>query len=148
MSIFYPATGFHFAVFFELFPQTTNDLQFQEVSGLSQELSTEDLTEGGQNRFSHSLPVRTSYGNLVLKRGLFLGSGLVFWARKAIEEFDIEPVNVTVTLLNESHFPIASWYVVNAYPVKWSYSNFNAQESSIVIETMEFKYQYFKSLAV
>ncbi len=148
MGIFQPATGFHFAVVFEIFPQTDKDLRFQEVSGIAQELGTEELAEGGENRFSHALPTKTSYQNLVLKRGLFIGSGIIAWARKAIENMDIQPTNATVTLLNEMHLPIAAWYVVNAYPVKWSFSNFNAQENSIVVETIEFKYQYFNSLLV
>ncbi len=148
MGVFRPAVGFHFAVIFQLLPQTDKDIRFQEVSGLSQELTTEDLVEGGENRFTHSLPVRTSYPNLVLKRGMFIGSGLLAWAKKAIENLEIEPVDATITLLNEEHLPIAAWHVVKAYPVKWSYSNFNAQENSIVIETMELKYQYYNSLVI
>ena len=146
MGLLYPAVGFHFTVVFELFPQTDKDVRFQEVSGLSQQLSTEDLVEGGENRFTHSFPTRTSYSNLVLKRGLFIGSGLIDWAKKAIEDFDIKPVNCTIMLLNELHVPVASWRISNAYPIKWEISNFNANENSIVVETLELKYQYYKSV--
>ena len=148
MSLFYPVSGFHFAVVFELFPQTDSDLRFREVSGLSQELSTEDLVEGGENRFSHTLPVRTSYGTISLKRGFFVGSGLIKWVKEAIENFDFKPTNLTITLLNQLHAPVAAWYVVNAYPVKWEISSFNAEENSVVTETIDIKYQYYKSMQI
>lgn len=148
MPVLYPATGFHFAVVFQLFPQTDSDLRFREVSGLSQEVSTEDLIEGGENRFTHALPVRTSYGVITLKRGFFVGSGLIKWVKDAVENFEFKPTNVTITLLNEMHAPIAAWYVVNAFPVKWNVSNFNAEESALVVETIDIKYQYFKSLVI
>lgn len=133
---------------FELFPQTDKDMRFQEVQGLTQEVHTEELVEGGENRFTHQLPLRTKYQNLVLKRGMFIGSGLLTWAQKAIENHEFKPVNLTINLLNELHAPIAAWYVSKAYPVKWSYSSFNAQESSIVIESIELKYQYYRVLAI
>ena len=142
-----PVIGFHFSVEIEISPQDDLDLRFQEVSGLSQELATEDLTEGGENRFSHALPTRSTYQNLVLKRGFVKSTALIEWAKRSIENIDIVPANVLIKLLNENtHEPVASWYVINAYPVKWSFSNFNAQDDSIVVETMEFKYQYYTSL--
>jgi len=148
MSLFYPPTGFHFSVVFELPGQTDRDQRFQDVSGLSEEISTENITEGGENRFSYQLPERVSHPNLVLKRGMLIGSGLLRWIRNAMENFVFEPVNLTVTLLNELHLPVAAWYIVNAYPVKWNVSDFNAEENRLVIETIELKYQYFKLLAI
>jgi phage tail-like protein len=49
-----------------------------------------------------------------------------------------------VTLLNEKNTPLQTYNIVNAWPKKWSVSDFNAQESKIVVETMELSYQYFK----
>lgn len=148
MSVFYPPAGFHFSVVFELPGQTDSDQRFQDVSGLSEEISVENIVEGGENRFSYQLPERVSHPNLVLKRGMLIGSGLLKWIKNAMENFKFEPINLTVTLLNEVHSPLAAWYIVNAYPVKWNISNFNAEENSLVIETIELKYQYFKSLVI
>ena len=148
MDLFYPSVGFHFSVIFELFPLLPNDFRFQSVSGLSANVETEKLKEGGENRFSHQLPSRTSYDKLVLKRGMFIGSFIIQWCREAIEDINFAPTNIIITLLNEMHLPVAAWYVVNAFPVKWSISDFNAQESSVVIETLEFEYNYFKTIRV
>ncbi len=142
----YPAVGFHFLVTFELIGQTPVDTQFQEVSGLDVQFTMESFNEGGQNRFVHQLPVRTQYTQLTLKRGYFIESVLTRWFREAIEDFNIQPVNLLITLLNESHLPVQSWYVVNAFPKKWQLSNFNAMENNIVFETLVLQYSYFNHI--
>lgn len=143
-----PPSGFHFAVVFELFPITHNDFRFQEVSGLSVTLETEEFKEGGQNRFTHKLPTRSKYAQLELKRGLFVGSGIVKWCIDAIENFEFKPVNIHIALLNDLHIPLQAWYVTNAYPVEWSVSGFNAQSSELVIESIKLNYDYYNVVSV
>ncbi|MEO7766310.1 MAG: phage tail protein [Ferruginibacter sp.] len=149
MDLFaYPPVGFHFLVTFQLFPQTQNDFRFQEVSGLDVEMEMETFIEGGQNRFTWELPKRTRYSDLVLKRGMFMGSGIVLWCQNAFENFVFEPANIMIALLNDQHVPVQAWYVVNAIPKKWSISNFNAEENSIVIESITLSYQFFNVISV
>jgi phage tail-like protein len=143
-----PPVGFHFSVVFQLFPNTPNDFRFKEVSGLDMEMQMESIPEGGQNRFNWQLPTKAKYSDLVLKRGMFIGSGILMWCKNAFENFVFEPVNIIISLLNENHIPIQSWYVVNAIPKKWSVSNFNAERSEIVIESITLSYQYFKIISV
>ncbi|MEZ4686153.1 MAG: phage tail protein [Bacteroidia bacterium] len=100
-----PAAGFHFLVAFELFPQTPNDLRFQEIDGLSAEVEMESYQEGGENRFEYSLPTRTKYSDLTLKRGKFLGSGVLNWCRAAIENQEYKPINIMISLLNPDSSP-------------------------------------------
>jgi phage tail-like protein len=144
----YPPVGFHFSVVFQLFPQTPNDFRFQEISGLEMQMNMESIIEGGQNRFTWELPVRAKYSDIVLKRGMFIGSGILSWCKNAFENFVFEPVNIIISLLNEHHVPIQSWYVVNAIPKKWSVSNFNAEQSSLVVESITLSYQYFDIISV
>ncbi|HLU88483.1 MAG TPA: phage tail protein [Cyclobacteriaceae bacterium] len=144
MDLNYPQVGFHFLVFFELFPQLPNDFRFQEVSGLTVSMEMEAVKEGGENRFVHQFPVRSTYNELVLKRGKFLGSGILHWCKNAIENFEFAPTNIMISLLNDDHLPLYNWYVINAIPKKLEISGFNAQSSEVVIETMTLSYQYFK----
>ncbi len=144
MDLSYPQVGFHFLVTFELFPQVPNDFRFQEVSGLTASMEMEPLKEGGENRFIHQLPVRTSYNELVLKRGVFLGSFVHQFFKNAIENFEFKPTNIMISLLNDDHLPLFNWYVINAIPKRLEVSAFNAEKSEIVIETMALNYQYFK----
>lgn len=142
----YPLTGFHFLVVFEIFPQVPNDFRFQEVSGLSVSVDTETYNEGGENRFVHRLPGRTSYTDLTLKRGMTLVSGITAWCIDAIENFNYKPTNLLISLLNEDHLPVSSWYVANAYPIKYDIAGLNAENGQIVIETITLRYEYYKTL--
>ncbi|MCY7421146.1 MAG: phage tail protein [Chitinophagaceae bacterium] len=148
MDLFAPPVGFHFLVVFELFPQTPQDFRFQEVSGLDVELEMEPIKEGGQNRFIHQLPVRNRYTDITLKRGLFIGSGITLWCKNAIENFVFVPTNVLISLLTPEHIPLQSWYVINAIPKKITVSNFNAQENSVVVESLVLSYNYFSTIGV
>ena len=140
MSNYYPPLGFHFKV---EFANQIGEYEFQSVSGLNVELETELVAEGGENRFKHKLPVSTRYPNLVLKRGIRVDSALTKWCREALEDFDIKPTNLTISLLNENHEPLMTWNVVHAYPIKWSVSEFNAEKSQLAIESIELAYNYF-----
>jgi len=79
----------------------------------------------------------------MLKRGMFIGSPLITWCRDALENFNFAPANVTISLLNEQHTPVMTWYVVNAIPKKWSVSGFNATDNTIVVESVTLGYRYF-----
>jgi len=146
MATYYPPVGFHFSVEFTGLSTGDKDHQFQSVSGLTVDIETEEITEGGENRFKHKIPVRTKYPNLVLKRGLLVNSDVVDWCKKAVENFDFKPINLIVKLLNEHHEPLLSWNIVHAYPIKWSIDDFNAEESKVVIETMELVYNYYNTI--
>jgi phage tail-like protein len=141
--------GFHFSVLFELMPQNTIDTRFQSVNGLKVTMEMESVAEGGQNKFKHSLPVRSGYQDLVLKRGLTTDfSGLAFWCYNALENFVFAPANLVVSLLNENGIPVKAWYVSHAIPLSYEFSDFNAEENKLVIETITLKYNSFKEIPI
>ena len=139
----YPPPSFFFKVTFELDGVTEQDIRFQEVSGLTSNVAVESVQEGGENRFTHRLPGRANFSNLVLKRGVTTNSGLIKWFKSAVEDLDIKPVTVTVSLLDETQEALSSWVFDKAWPVKWGFSNLNAQNNSIALETVELAYQRF-----
>ncbi len=144
-----PIVGFHFSVIFELLPQFSIDTKFQSVTGLKVTMETEPYTEGGQNQFKHNFPVRSGYPDLVLKRSLTSDlSGLSMWCSQALEGFVFYPANLVVSLLNENGNPIKVWYVSHAIPLSYEVSDFNAEESKIVFETITLRYNFFKELPV
>jgi len=139
----YPPVGFHFRVDFLGIAAGPFDSRFPEEAGPAVEVGVEELEEGGENRFSHRLPGRARYGNLVLRRGLLRESALLKWCEDAILHFQFQPATVNVMLLNESHAPLMAWCFERAWPVKWSVSDLKAQENSIVVETLELAYSRF-----
>lgn len=139
---YYPPWGFYYKVEFGI-SKVTDDARFQSVSGLAVEYDYESFKEGGENRFEHKLPVRTKYADMVLKRGMLTDSEVIQWFLAAFRDRDFKPTDISVILMNEKSEPLRTWNVAHAIPKKWLVSDFNANESSIVIETMELTYRYF-----
>jgi len=152
MPSYHPPAGFHFKVEFIGVSGMGSDTEqrFQEVSGLSFEIETEILREGGENRFEYKLPKRAKYPNLVLKRGLLPGSAFLDWFKSAMSTYftvvlyEFKPADISITLLDEADQPLAIWNVVQAYPLKWAMSDLKSSENALVIETIELAYQYFE----
>lgn len=134
--------GFRFGVFFFAGGVVPNpiDIRFQKVSGLATEVQTTEVQEGGQNLYAHRLPQRIRYGNLVLERGMVLGSPLAVEFGAVMALFQFAPSNVLVTLFDASMAPVAGWLFVKAFPVKWSTSDLDAREGNLVIDTLELAY--------
>ena len=139
---YYPPVGFHLRVE-SVGIGNDNDIRFQSVGGLNIEYDLESFKEGGENRFEHKLPVRTKYPDLSLKRGYLKDSEVIRWCLNAFQNRDFKPAQVNVSLLNEQHQPIKTWQIHRAWPKKWSVSDFNAQENSVVVETLELSYSHF-----
>lgn len=144
MANYYPPVGFHFKVEVLDLGANDNDVRFTDVNGLAMELGTEEVAEGGENRFTQKFPIRAKYPELVLKRGLLSNSEITKWIRQCIEDLDIEVKNIDIKLLNNEHQPLMTWHVYNAYPTKWTVSDFNSSSNSVVVETLQFYYQYFR----
>ncbi len=133
--------GMRFAVLFLAAGIVPNplDIRFQKVSGLSMTVDTTPLPEGGQNLYTQQLPTGISHGNLVLERGMVVGSPLVLEFEATMSLFRFAPCNVLVSLLSEDKVPLAAWLFLRAFPVKWSTSDLDA-EPAILIDTMELAY--------
>ena len=135
--------AFHFRVQFPEPDFAGSDSSFQSVSGLEVAVDTESIREGGENRFEYALPTKTNYSTLTLNRGFLKGSAIVAWVKRAIQNLQMEPLNIQVSLLDTAHEPLLTWDVKHAWPKKWSVSEFNADNSALVIETLELHYLYF-----
>jgi phage tail-like protein len=139
---YYPPVGFHFKVEF-VGLGNDNDVRFQSVSGLSVEYDTETFKEGGENRYEHKLPVRTKYPDLGLKRGMLMNSEIIDWVIDAIQNRSFDPRELNVSLLNVEHEPLRTWRIERAWPKKWAVGDLNAQENSLVVESLDLSYSRF-----
>jgi phage tail-like protein len=144
-----PIVGMRFSVLFMAAGVVPNplDIRFHKVSGLSAEVATEPITEGGQNLYVQRLPQGIRFNNLVLERGMVIGSPLNIEFNVAMSLFKFATSNVLVTLLGEDRMPLAAWLFFKAYPVKWSTSDL-AAEPSLVIDTMELAYTRMQRLSL
>lgn len=143
----YPPAAFFFDVMIGIpMSPLSSDAAFQEVSGIGPELETEDIPEGGENRFIYQLPKQVKNAKLVLKRGLAPRTSLlVQWCIDVLEgglSTEISPQPIAVRLLGESSSIGMAWMFARAYPVHWEVDAFNAAKSDIAIETISFSYSY------
>jgi len=139
----YQPSAFYFKVVLSATAGLT-DTSFQEVSGLSSEIGTEDLVEGGENRYVHKLPTAVKHPNLKLKRGIAkISSPLVLWCKTTLEAdfaLPIVTMPILIYLMNEEKLPIRIWSVTNGYPVKWEIDVFNSTKNEVAIENIEVAY--------
>src|SRR5436853_4746014 len=99
---------------------------FTEVSGLSVQIDVEELAEGGQNQYTHKLPGRMKWPNLVLKRGITDTDNLFAWFQKSSgdgftkEHNRVERRSGAIKLLDAAGKDMRVWRFVDAFPVKWT----------------------------
>jgi phage tail-like protein len=143
-----PLVGYHFQVTFMLKGNEDNtlDIRFQKASGISAQVGSFSVKEGGENLFTHRLPDRISYNNLTLERGLVVGSPMSDDIDAVMNDFSFTGHHVMVSILDKESQPTMSWLFMSAYPAKWSISDLAADQNAVVIDSMELAYTRFKRL--
>lgn len=129
----YPPLNMHFVV---EFAGSFKDNSFQSVQGLQARICENEDKKG-----SH-----TQYENIVLKRAYQPDSELVKWCMEAINNHKKQPLNLIIRLLNAKHEMLSGWQIEQAVPVAWGVEELHAQESKILIETIELKHRRFQVL--
>jgi phage tail-like protein len=109
---------------------------FSRVKGLVRETKFEAYREGGVNDFEHKLATLTTFGNLILERGL-IDTKLWDWHEQVVNGL-IQRRKITVALRDEKMAEVWRWVADGAFPVKWTISDFDAASSQIVTESVEF----------
>lgn len=143
-------TDFRFGVFFFAGGVVPNpiDIRFKKVRGLSATVKTRSLTEGGQNLYTQRLPEGVEYGNLVLERGVVMGSPLQLEVQAALSLFKFAPSNVIVMLFDGAHVPVTAWSFFKAYPVRWATADLDAESKGVLIDTLELAYARMQIMRV
>ena len=148
----YQIAGFHFSVyFFDLPKEEKADIKFQSIAGLDVQFDKETIKEGGENRFEHSMPSRTKYSTLTLKRGILTpeNSGITKWCQEAFLNRKIQPLSrIDIELLNENHNILMQWELSHVWPVSWKVDELNAEKGAVLLETLELNYNYFKLVTI
>jgi phage tail-like protein len=123
---------------------------FTEVSGLSVQIDTEELSEGGQNQFTHKLPGRMKWPNLVLKRGITDTDALFEWLAECsgdgLEKNSnkVKRRSGSVKLMDSKGKTVRRWNIVDAYPVKWTGPKLAASSRDLAVEELEVCHCGFK----
>lgn len=114
---------------------------FSEVSGLEASMQAEEYQEGGVNAYTHQLPTRMEYENLILKRGLTDDTELWTWIEAATNDPPqpdaLRRRNVRIFLQETTGEEAVGWECRDALPVRWAGPDLDANGGAVAIETLE-----------
>ena len=127
-----PYRGFRFRVEFD----QVEHGGFSKAKGLVRETKFESHREGGVNDHEHKLATMTTYGNLVLERGL-ADDYLWSWHDDVVEG-NIARRTLTLALHDANGDEVWRWLVDAAFPVKWTGSDLDAMTTQMMVESVEF----------
>lgn len=135
----WPLPKFHFSV--DIGSQT--NLPFQEVSGLDTETQIIEYRAGNSKVFSTiKMPGIAKFGNVTMKKGIFVKDNNFFDMYKKIEMNLIERVTVTIKLLDHQESnPTMVWTLANAWPTKITGTDLKADGNEVAVETIEFAHE-------
>jgi phage tail-like protein len=103
---------------------------FKEVKGLEVTVPTEDIKEGGQNGYTHKVPGRMVWPNIVFRRGLTQSDNLFEWLSKSSGEGFAGNKNAlkrstgAITAISHTGVRLRSWKLIGVYPVRWKGPDF------------------------
>lgn len=113
---------------------------FSEVSGLEVEVETEEYREGGVNTHAHTLPVRAGYPNLTLRRGLAESPLAYLWTQATVDGTVVRKSG-RIFVQDETGVPTWGWAFRNAYPVKWTGPELQAEQNAVAMESVELAHE-------
>ena len=113
---------------------------FSEVTGFDASIDVMEYREGDMVQTPYKIPGLKKYGNITLKKGLTDSLVMYEWLITGVDG-PVDRKTITITSLDEYEQPVASWQVINAWPVKYTAPDFNATSSEVAIETVEIAHE-------
>jgi phage tail-like protein len=133
----WPLPKFYFKVMWD-----SNEMVFQEVSGLDVEAQPIEYRSGNSPVFSAvKMPGLKKYGNITMKKGIFKGDNKFWDWFNQIKMNTIKRVPVVISLLDESGAATMVWTLTNAWPTKITGTDLKSDGNEVAIETIEIAHE-------
>jgi phage tail-like protein len=141
----YPLPRFHFQV-----EWGGSKISFTEVTGLVMEREKIEYRHSDSKDFSKiAMPGLVKNSNITMKRGKFEGDfDFNAWMDAVANERAEGRRDVTITLLNEKHEPVAAWTAARCFPVKVSAPDLKSDANETAIESMEIAHEGLKLMRI
>jgi conserved hypothetical phage tail region protein len=118
---------------------------FSEATVPDISIETVDYREGSDPVYKRKLSGLTAYGNLSLKKGITDSLDLYNWQNDALEKGSggsgVQK-NLSLILMDSTGAEKVRWNVINAWPIKYESTGFNASSSDVMVETLELALEY------
>lgn len=124
---------------------------FREIHGLQVTVGVEEFREGGQNGFSHRVPGRMTWPNVVFKRGITQSNALFDWLNKSSGEgFAAASNKLTrstgaITALGGDGTRLRAWELIDVFPVRWKGPDFSVESRDPLEEELEITHHGFRA---
>jgi len=127
-----------------------NDYRFQSASGLSYQLETRDVREGGQIGNPHKLFEKVTFPELVLSRGMVLAASPVtanfHVAMQSLQSLKLTILVTMLHIVEKVDVPVRAWLLTGALPSHWEVATLDAQANTLAVETLSFSYENMRTL--
>ncbi|HTL83237.1 MAG TPA: phage tail protein [Bacteroidia bacterium] len=133
MPTTYPVPVFHFQV-----EGAGARIGFTEVSGLNFTVEPIEYRDGNSPDYHVTkYSGMHKFGNITLKRGIFTGNNDLFLWLTSVNLSKPDRRTITIKLLDETHAPIVTYTVNNAWPTKFDGISFKSTGNETAIESVE-----------
>ncbi len=110
--------------------------RFAKVDGLGAEIEVLEFREGGEGGTIRKIPGRTTYGDIVLKRGYTANNDLWNWIQEIIDG-DFVTKNGSIRIISKrGRATVANFAILNAWPSKYRLGTGKAHGKRIAIEEL------------
>lgn len=118
------------------------EVAFQEVSGMDVENQIIEYRKSNSPEFStEKMPGIVKYGNVTMKRGVFVNDN-IFWDWHAqITMNTIERRTVLIRLLDENGDATMQWQLDNAWPTKITSTDLKSDGNEVAVDTIEIAHE-------
>ncbi|WP_353778009.1 phage tail protein [Winogradskyella sp. 3972H.M.0a.05] len=134
----WPMPKFHFEVDF-------GDgilLAFSEVSGMDVENQIIEYRKSNSPQFStEKMPGIVKYGNITMKRGVFVNDNTFWDWHKEITMNIIKRRTVLIKLLDEKGKVTMQWQLDNAWPTKITSTDLKSDGNEVAVDTIEIAHE-------
>jgi phage tail-like protein len=113
---------------------------FSEVSGFDASIDVIEYREGNETTTPRKLPGLTKYGNITLKSGVTDSMDMYNWINDCVEG-KIERKTITIIALDEEGNDVATWQVIESWPMKYTAPDFNGTGSEVAIQSLEMAHE-------
>lgn len=126
--------------------------RFGQVRGLEVTVNAEEYTEGGVNGYTHRLPGRATWPNVVLKRGVTQSDALFEWMSRTVGDGfsaagnKVERCTGAITILGQDGTMLRSWELEGVFPVAWRGPELAADSAAGADEELELAHHGFRSV--
>ncbi len=135
----WPMPKFRFEVDFN---KELTGISFQEVSGMDKDVQIIEYRASNNPHFSTiKMPGIAKYGNVTMKRGIFIGDNRFWNWMSEISMNTIARNTVIIRLLNETGEVTMQWSLANAWPTKITSTDLKSDGNEVAVDTIEIAYE-------